>query len=334
MFSWDFPYPSQRMPVLARNVVATSQPLAAQAGLAHAAREAATRSMRRSPPPSRSPWSSRAPTASAATRSRSCGTASGCTGSTPRGARRRRGPGRSVSPATAAMPQRGWDTVTVPGARRRPGSRCRSASASCRSRDLFEPAIGYARDGYTVSPIIASKWARAAPLMPQAARACRSVPAAGPRAEAGRALRLPAAGPDAAEIAATRGRSLLSRRARARRWPRTRPRTAARMTRERPRRPRARLGRAASRIDYRGSPLHEIPPNGQGIAALIALGILQQLRHRRVCRPTAPRAQHLQIEAMKLAFADVVRLCRRSGAHDASRRAQMLDEAISPSARG
>ena len=33
MFSYDFPYPSQRMPVLARNVVATSQPLAAQAGL-------------------------------------------------------------------------------------------------------------------------------------------------------------------------------------------------------------------------------------------------------------------------------------------------------------
>ena len=30
---WKFPYPSQRMPVLARNVVATSQPLAAQAGL-------------------------------------------------------------------------------------------------------------------------------------------------------------------------------------------------------------------------------------------------------------------------------------------------------------
>ena len=31
--SWEFPYPSQRMPVLAANVVATSQPLAAQAGL-------------------------------------------------------------------------------------------------------------------------------------------------------------------------------------------------------------------------------------------------------------------------------------------------------------
>src|SRR5260221_2723494 len=33
MFSWEFPYSSQRMPVMAKNVVATSQPLAAQAGL-------------------------------------------------------------------------------------------------------------------------------------------------------------------------------------------------------------------------------------------------------------------------------------------------------------
>ena len=33
-FDWSFPYSSQRMPVLARNAVATSQPLAAQAGLA------------------------------------------------------------------------------------------------------------------------------------------------------------------------------------------------------------------------------------------------------------------------------------------------------------
>ena len=30
---WDFPYPSQRMPLLARNVVSTSQPLASAAGL-------------------------------------------------------------------------------------------------------------------------------------------------------------------------------------------------------------------------------------------------------------------------------------------------------------
>ena len=33
MFSWDLPYSSSRQPIFASNVVATSQPLAAQAGL-------------------------------------------------------------------------------------------------------------------------------------------------------------------------------------------------------------------------------------------------------------------------------------------------------------
>ena len=33
LLDWNFPYPSQRMPLLARNAVASSQPLAAQAGL-------------------------------------------------------------------------------------------------------------------------------------------------------------------------------------------------------------------------------------------------------------------------------------------------------------
>ena len=42
MFSWNFPYPSQRMPVLAKNIVATSQPLAAQAGLHAAHRQGST----------------------------------------------------------------------------------------------------------------------------------------------------------------------------------------------------------------------------------------------------------------------------------------------------
>ena len=32
-FKWEFTYPSQRMPILAKNIVSTSQPLASQAGL-------------------------------------------------------------------------------------------------------------------------------------------------------------------------------------------------------------------------------------------------------------------------------------------------------------
>ena len=64
------------------------------------------------------------------------------------------------------MPQRGWETVTIPGAV--------SGWVALSERygtlpfeDLFEPAIGYARDGYAVSPVVAYKWALAAPLMPQ-----------------------------------------------------------------------------------------------------------------------------------------------------------------------
>jgi len=57
---------------------------------------------------------------------------------------------------------------------------------------------------------------------------------------------------------------------------------------------------------WRDVVLHEIPPNGQGIAALMALGMLA---HHDLGDdgPDSPHATHLQIEAMKLAFADVYR---------------------------
>src|SRR4029077_8106650 len=56
--------------------------------------------------------------------------------------------------------------------------------------------------------------------------------------------------------------------------------------------------------DYRGYTLHEIPPNGQGIAAQIALGILEGFDLAALPVDSAD-SLHLQIEAMKLAFADV-----------------------------
>ncbi|NJO07463.1 MAG: gamma-glutamyltransferase, partial [Chloroflexaceae bacterium] len=57
---------------------------------------------------------------------------------------------------------------------------------------------------------------------------------------------------------------------------------------------------------YRGHEVWEIPPSGQGIAALIALGILEGLEIAHHPRDSVS-AYHLQIEAMKLAFADVHR---------------------------
>ncbi len=52
---------------------------------------------------------------------------------------------------------------------------------------------------------------------------------------------------------------------------------------------------------YRGYDVWEIPPNGQGIAALAALGILDGFNF---ATATAEQRLHLQIEAMKLGFAD------------------------------
>ncbi|EUA51746.1 gamma-glutamyltranspeptidase family protein [Mycobacterium xenopi 3993] len=54
---------------------------------------------------------------------------------------------------------------------------------------------------------------------------------------------------------------------------------------------------------YRGYTIHEIPPNGQGIVALIALGILEQFEIDSAPADSAD-SLHLQIEALKLAFAD------------------------------
>jgi gamma-glutamyltranspeptidase/glutathione hydrolase len=59
-------------------------------------------------------------------------------------------------------------------------------------------------------------------------------------------------------------------------------------------------------MNYRGYTLHEIPPNGQGIVALIALGILENFDLRSHALDGAD-SLHLQIEAVKLAFADAWR---------------------------
>ena len=54
-------------------------------------------------------------------------------------------------------------------------------------------------------------------------------------------------------------------------------------------------------INYRGYDIWEIPPNGQGIVALMALNILKGYEfHERECADT----YHKQLEAIKIAFAD------------------------------
>jgi gamma-glutamyltranspeptidase/glutathione hydrolase len=57
-------------------------------------------------------------------------------------------------------------------------------------------------------------------------------------------------------------------------------------------------------VNYRGYEVWEIPPNGQGIAALMALNILKEFEFG--SSREAPGTFHLQWEAMKLAFSDAL----------------------------
>ena len=76
------------------------------------------------------------------------------------------------------------------------------------------------------------------------------------------------------------------------------------------------------RTIFTATPIHELPPNGQGIAALMALGIIEDLDLG--AHPVdAVATQHLEIEAMKLAFADIYRYV--SDRDDASDRCTFLD---------
>jgi gamma-glutamyltranspeptidase/glutathione hydrolase len=61
------------------------------------------------------------------------------------------------------------------------------------------------------------------------------------------------------------------------------------------------------RSRYRGHSILELPPNGQGVVALMALGILEGFDLARLFAEDEVKASHLILEAVKLAFADAMR---------------------------
>ncbi|MDT5000885.1 MAG: gamma-glutamyltranspeptidase / glutathione hydrolase [Mycobacterium sp.] len=298
-FSWELPYAWPRKPVLARNVVCTSQPLAAQAGLAMLADGGSAVD---------------AALAAAITLTLvepvSNGIGSDAFAIVWDGERLHGVNASGRSPAAwtpeyfggGSVPERGWNSVTVPGAV--------SAWTELHARfgklpfaRLFEPAIGYGRDGFLVSPTVAGQWAaQAKELRTQPGFAEAFLP--GGRAPSpGELFRLPEHAATLEKIAATGGEAFY------------RGELAATMEAHSTANGGVMLASdlAAHRadwvdpisIDYRGYTLHEIPPNGQGIVALIALGILQHFDMASLPVDSADGV-HLQIEAIKLAFADAL----------------------------
>jgi len=306
-FDWTRTYPSVRTPVFARNIVSTSHPLAAQAGLrilgqggnAVDAAIAAAACMTLVEPCSNG-LGSDAFAIIWDGKSLQGLNASGQAPQawTPDYFDRRVGPG-------VAMPRRGWDTVTVPGAV--------GAWAALSERygklpfgDLLAPAIEIAERGYAVPVVVQSKWAMAAEvsdLVSQPGFAQTFLPR-GRAPEVGELFRFPDAARTLRLIADTRGeafyRGEIAAAVEAFAKQSGAGMTAADFAAYRPQ------WVDTISMDYAGHTLHEIPPNGQGIAALIALGILKQWDVASLPVDSVA-SQHLQIEAMKLAFADVYR---------------------------
>ncbi len=300
-FTWEFPYSSQRMPVLAANVVATSQPLAAQAGLrmlsmggnAVDAALATAITLTVVEPTMNGIGSD----AFALVWDRTQLRALNASGRAPKAW----SPARFASHNT--MPLAGWDSVTVPGVV--------SGWAALSARfgqlafaELFAPAIGYAENGFLVSPTVARQWQTQAPqLMDQPGFAEAFLP--GGRAPvAGELFRNPSQARTLKSIAESHGEAFYRGELAQKIAAASRSQGGAMTTED----------LAAHQPDwiepigqdYRGMRLHEIPPNGQGIAALMALGILGNFDLAQVPVDSAD-SMHLQMEAMKLAFADVYR---------------------------
>jgi gamma-glutamyltranspeptidase/glutathione hydrolase len=201
------------------------------------------------------------------------------------------------------MPRAGWDTVTIPGAI--------SGWVALSERygnlsfgDLFEPAIGYARDGYAVSPVIADKWSKVVPILGEVPGFAEHFLPHGRALAVGEIFSSSAMAASLAKIAATRGEAFYRGEL-----------TAAMVAHAKAHGGAHSLEDFAAHtcdwvapigVGYRGYTVHEIPPNGQGIAALMALGILEHFDFG-AKKVDSAEVQHLEIEAMKLAFADVYR---------------------------
>jgi len=296
---WSNRYKSSRTPVFGGNVVATSQPLAAQAGLRTLLRGGNAVD---------------AAVAAAIALTVVEPTMNGVGGDAfaliwdgdmlhglNASGRAPRAWNRELFAGYPAMPTTGWESVTVPGAV--------SAWVALSQRfgvlpfsDLFLPALEYAREGFAVSPFISRTWAEAAEKYRWSESFVSTFLPGGRAPYPGEMLRCRDLGDTLEEIAGTFGESFYRGRLAT---------TVARYARD--------TGgllceedlasHAAEWVepvatDFGDYSLHEIPPNSQGIAALLALALL---RGTAVCdtAPDSAESVDLQIRAMRIAHEEV-----------------------------
>lgn len=197
-----------------------------------------------------------------------------------------------------AVPATGILSVTVPGAVHAWETLSRGYGALPLG-DVLEPAIRAAEDGFAVSELVAHWWwgLERAGILDAAAR--RHFAPAGETPRAGAWFRVPALGRSLRAVAKGGARVFYE-------GPIADAIVAASRDAGGFLAHEDLAAHASSFVEpirtrYRGVEVAELPPNGQGLAALVALNVLAELEP---ADPASALHWHRRIEAVKLAFAD------------------------------
>ncbi len=323
-FDYSNPYPTTRIPVFARNVVSTSHPLAAQAGLrmlwkggnAVDAAIAAAAAMTICEPVSNGLGSDAFAILWDGKELHGLNASGPAPAAwTPEYFRKKYGDDAKNPP------KRGLDSATVPGA---VGSWVALSEkfGKLPFADLLEPAIEIAERGYLLPVVVHGKWVAPLDELGSQPGFAQGFLPWGRAPEVGDLFQFKAAARALRAIAQTKGAAFYGGEI-AQALERFSKANGGSMTAKDLAAYKPEWVKPIAR-DYRGYTLHEIPPNGQGIAALMALGILDKF-DLGAMKVDGADSQHLQIEAMKLAFADVYRFVAERGSMEVTTE-QLLDD--------
>jgi gamma-glutamyltranspeptidase/glutathione hydrolase len=200
-----------------------------------------------------------------------------------------------------SMPQSGIDAVTIPGAVAA-WSMLNERFGRKALAEVLAPAIRIATDGFPVTEITAEEWQGARPLLETSAEAARVFLPRGAPPRVGQLFTNPDLAASYRAIAWA-GRDAFYRGAIARRIVACSERhggtlTASDLATYEPE------WVAPLSTTYRDWTVYELPPNGQGIAALMMLNLIEQAPMASFGHNSA-EALHTLIEAKKLAYADM-----------------------------
>ncbi len=205
------------------------------------------------------------------------------------------------------MPTHGWTPVNVPGAPKAWAELAGRFGRLSLAEDLA-PAVRYARDGYPCAPNLAQAWQGSYSLYKKVLQGpafdawFRTFAPDGKTYEAGDLIRLPDHAASLEAIGATNA-EVFYRGELARRMDAESRKFGGYLRYEDLAAFEARWVEPI-RVNYRGYEVCEIPPNGQGIVALMALNILKEFSFP---EKESPETYHRQLEAIKMAFADAFR---------------------------